>query len=137
MDRSSRALLLIARCADGTAAGFAAIEPLGGGNEAVAELGYLGARPLLWGEGIGERLLLEIGQRLKTAGYVSVQLSVYVDNRRAIALYERLGWLPRGGPAAPPDRQAGATLRAAPAGDGSTALIDVCVTIKGVIRTPD
>ena len=102
LDHSSRALLLIARSADGTAAGFAAIEPLGGRNEAVAEVSYVGVRPRLWGHGVGERLLLEIGQRLKTAGYASVELSVYVDNRRATALYERLGWLPTGGPAAHP-----------------------------------
>jgi ribosomal protein S18 acetylase RimI-like enzyme len=102
LDRSSRALLLIARYADGTAAGFAAVEPLGGGNEAVAEVRYVGVRPRLWGQGVGERLLLEIGQRLRAAGYASVELSVYVDNRRATALYERLGWLPAGGPAAHP-----------------------------------
>jgi ribosomal protein S18 acetylase RimI-like enzyme len=113
LDRSSRALLLIARSADGTAAGFAVIEPLGGRNEAVAEVSYVGVRPRLWGQGVGERLLLEgqgvgerllleIGQRLKTAGYASVELSVYVDNRRATALYERVGWLPTGGPGAHP-----------------------------------
>lgn len=102
LDRSSRALLLIARSADGTAAGFAAIEPLGGSNQAVAQVSYVGVRPRLWGQGVGERLLLEIRRRLKTAGYTSVELSVYVDNRRATALYERLGWRPRGVPAAHP-----------------------------------
>jgi len=37
LDRSSRALLLIARSADGTA-GFAAVEPLAGSGDAVAQV---------------------------------------------------------------------------------------------------
>jgi ribosomal protein S18 acetylase RimI-like enzyme len=101
LDRSSRALLLIARSADGTA-GFAAIEPLAGGSNVVAQVSYVGVRPRLWGQGVGERLLLEMRWRLRAAGYARVELSVYVDNRRAAALYERLGWRPRGVPAAHP-----------------------------------
>ena len=67
LDRSSRAFLLIARCADGTAAGFAAIEPAPDSNEA-AQISYIGVRPRLWGQRIGETLLLETCQRLKAAG---------------------------------------------------------------------
>ena len=102
LDRSSRAILLIASSADGSAAGFAAIEPLAGSPDAVAQVSYVGVRPRLWGQGVGEELLLELRGRLKTAGYASVELSVYVDNRRATALYERLGWRPCGAPAAHP-----------------------------------
>jgi len=102
LDRSSRALLLIACSADGTAAGFVALEPLDGGDEAVAQVSYIGVRPGLWGRGVGRRLLLETRQRLKAAGFGSVELSVYVDNRRATALYERLGWQRRGAPAPHP-----------------------------------
>jgi ribosomal protein S18 acetylase RimI-like enzyme len=101
LDRSSRALLLIACSADGPA-GFAAIEPLAGGSDVVAQVSYIGVRPQLWGQGVGGRLLLEMRRRLKAAGYARVELSVYVDNRRAAALYERLGWRPRGVPAAHP-----------------------------------
>ena len=101
LDRSSRALLLIARSADGTA-GFAAVEPLAGSGGVVAQLSYFGVRPQLWGQGVGEMLLLEMPSRLRAAGYACVELSVYVDNRRAAALYERLGWRPRGVPAAHP-----------------------------------
>jgi ribosomal protein S18 acetylase RimI-like enzyme len=101
LDRSSRALLLIARSADGTA-GFAAVEPLAGSGGVVAQLSYFGVRPQLWGQGVGEMLLLEMPSRLRAAGYACVELSVYVDNRRAAALYERLGWQPRGVPAAHP-----------------------------------
>jgi ribosomal protein S18 acetylase RimI-like enzyme len=101
LDRSSRALLLIARSADGTA-GFAAVEPLAGSGDAVAQVSYVGVRPQQWGQGVGETLLLEMRRHLKAAGYARVELSVYLDNRRATALYERLGWRPRGRPAAHP-----------------------------------
>jgi ribosomal protein S18 acetylase RimI-like enzyme len=98
LDRSSRAILLIARSADGKTGGFAAIEPAGGSSDTVAQVSYVGVRPPLWGQGVGERLFLEMRRRLKAAGYTRVELSVYVDNRRAIALYERLGWRPCGAP---------------------------------------
>jgi ribosomal protein S18 acetylase RimI-like enzyme len=101
LDRSPRALLLIARSADG-AAGFVVIEPLAGSGNVVAQVSYVGVRPQLWGQGVGEKLLREMRRRLKAAGYARVELSVYVDNRRAVALYDRLGWRPRGAPAAHP-----------------------------------
>jgi hypothetical protein len=45
LDRSPRAFLLIARSADGTAAGFAAIEPVAESSETVAQVSYIGVRP--------------------------------------------------------------------------------------------
>jgi ribosomal protein S18 acetylase RimI-like enzyme len=102
LDRSSRAFLLIARCADGMAAGFAAIEPAPGSNETAAQVSYMGVHPRLWGQHIGETLLLETCRRLKAAGYASVELSVYADNHRAAALYQRLGWQAVGPPTAHP-----------------------------------
>jgi ribosomal protein S18 acetylase RimI-like enzyme len=96
---SRRSLLLIAR--EGrTAAGFAAIEPLGGTDEVTAELRYLGVSPGMWGRGVGELLLRELPQRLRAAGFGRAVLSVYTSNGRATALYERLGWQPAG-PATP------------------------------------
>lgn len=102
LDRSPQALLLIAFSADGTAAGFAALEPLTDRDEPAAQLSYLGVRPGLWGRGVGERLLREVRCRLTAAGYAHAELLVYGDNRRAIALYERLGWRPHGFPTAHP-----------------------------------
>jgi ribosomal protein S18 acetylase RimI-like enzyme len=102
LDRSPKAFLLITRSADGTAAGFTAIEPAPGSNETIAQLSYIGVRPRLQGQGTGETLLRETLRRLKTAGYASVELSVYVDNHRATALYQRLGWQPVGLPTAHP-----------------------------------
>ena len=102
LDRSPRSFLLIARSADGTAAGFAALEPRPGADEAVAQVSYLGVRPRMWGQGIAGRLLQELRARLKAAGFARAELAVYVDNVRATALYERLGWRARGAPAAHP-----------------------------------
>jgi ribosomal protein S18 acetylase RimI-like enzyme len=102
LDRSPRAFLLIARATSGAAAGFAAIEPVAASSETVAQVSYIGVRPQLWGQGIGETLLLETLRRLKAAGYARVELSVYPDNRKAVALYERLGWRPVGRPAPHP-----------------------------------
>jgi ribosomal protein S18 acetylase RimI-like enzyme len=98
LDRSPRSLLLIARSADGTAAGFAAIEPVPGGDETAAQISYVGVRPRLWGQRTAETLLIDACRRLEAAGYASVELSVYVDNHRAAALYERLGWQAVGPP---------------------------------------
>ncbi len=97
LDGSSRAFLLIARRADGTV-GFAVIEPLAGISETAAEVRYIGVRPGLWGQRVGEKLLAEARQRLRAAGYARAELAVYADNRRATALYEHLGWHPCGAP---------------------------------------
>jgi ribosomal protein S18 acetylase RimI-like enzyme len=110
LDRSPRAVLLVARIGDGTAAGFAAVEPLTGSDAArqplagsnAAQVSYIGVRPQLWGQGVGGELLLAVRQRLKAAGYARAELSVYVDNGRAAALYQRLGWQPCGRPTAHP-----------------------------------
>jgi ribosomal protein S18 acetylase RimI-like enzyme len=102
LDRSPRSFLLIARSADGAATGFAAIEPRPGGDEAGAQVSYLGVRPRLWGQGIAERLLQELRARLKAAGFTHAELAVYVENVRAIALYERAGWRACGVPTAHP-----------------------------------
>lgn len=81
--------------ADRLAAGFAAVEPSG---TARAQVSYVGVRPGSWGRGVGELLMREAQSRLAATGYRTAELSVYVDNARAVALYERLGWRPRGAP---------------------------------------
>lgn len=103
LHRSPRALLLTERTADGTAAGFVIAEPLAGADiagadNARAQVSYLGVLPAQWGHGVGERLLLAAQAQLAAEGFSHAELSVYVDNSRAAALYERLGWLPRGSP---------------------------------------
>jgi ribosomal protein S18 acetylase RimI-like enzyme len=79
--------------------GFAAVEPAGPGRALVS---YLAVRPACWGNGVGEFLLRETATRLAAAGYRRAELSVYIDNSRAVELYERLGWRPCGSPAPHP-----------------------------------
>jgi ribosomal protein S18 acetylase RimI-like enzyme len=98
LDRSPGSFLLIARSGEGDATGFAAIEPLKSTGKTVAQVSYLGVRPQAWGQGIAERLLLDLRSRLKAAGFTHAELFVYVENVRAARLYERTGWLPRGAP---------------------------------------
>jgi ribosomal protein S18 acetylase RimI-like enzyme len=95
--RSPQSFVLIAYAT--SAAGFAAVEPAG---ERRAQVSYLGVRPGSWGRGVGELLLREVQSRLAATGYQSAELQVYVDNARAVALYERLGWRPLGAPALHP-----------------------------------
>ncbi|HTZ93669.1 MAG TPA: GNAT family N-acetyltransferase [Streptosporangiaceae bacterium] len=98
--RSPESFVLIAYPdAAAAGAGFAAVEPAGEGRALVS---YLGVRPGSWGRGVGELLLREAATRLAGAGYRSAELYVYVDNVRAVALYERLGWRPCGAPAPHP-----------------------------------
>jgi len=99
LSRSARSFVLIAYADTTSAAGFAAVEPAG---ERRAQVSYLGVRPGNWGRGVGELLLLEVRSRLAASGYLTAELYVYVDNARAVALYERLGWQPLGGPAPHP-----------------------------------
>jgi ribosomal protein S18 acetylase RimI-like enzyme len=102
LDRSPRSVLLIAWSADGSAAGFAAVEPLPDRSEPTAQVAYFGVSPRLWGQGVGEALLREVRRRLKADGYVTAELLVYVHNLRATALYERMGWQRVGQPAPHP-----------------------------------
>jgi ribosomal protein S18 acetylase RimI-like enzyme len=71
---------------------FAAVEPLRTSETATAELRYLGVQPTQWGCGLGERLLRQVTDRLALLGFSRGELSVYTDNARAVALYEKLGW---------------------------------------------
>jgi ribosomal protein S18 acetylase RimI-like enzyme len=97
--RSAQSFVLIAYADAASAAGFAAVEPAG---ERRAQVSYLGVRPGSWGRGVGKLLLSEVQSRLAATGYRSAELCVYVDNDRAVELYERLGWRPLGGPAPHP-----------------------------------
>jgi ribosomal protein S18 acetylase RimI-like enzyme len=97
--RSPQSFVLLAYAGATSAVGLAAVEPAG---ERRAQVSYLGVRPGSWGRGVGELLLREVRSRLAASGYRTAELYVYVDNDRALALYERLGWYPIGAPAAHP-----------------------------------
>jgi ribosomal protein S18 acetylase RimI-like enzyme len=98
LDRSPDSMLLLARSEHGIPLAFAAVEPVRDQGHRVAELSYFGVNPHLFGQGVGKELLRELRRRLKARGYQRAELSVYVDNIRAVRLYERLGWQARGEP---------------------------------------
>ncbi|MFD1372348.1 GNAT family N-acetyltransferase [Actinoplanes sichuanensis] len=94
IESSPRARLLIAE-ADGRIVGFAAVEPMPA-DESTAHIRYLGVDPENWGSGVGRHLTTELPTLLTTIGYTHGELEVYLDNPRAVELYEALGWLPHG-----------------------------------------
>jgi ribosomal protein S18 acetylase RimI-like enzyme len=98
---SPRARLVVAG-ADGRIVGFAAVEPVPA-DESTAHVRYLGVEPGSWGSGVGRRLAAELPVLLATVGYTHGELEVYLDNPRAVTLYESLGWL-RYGDATPHPR---------------------------------
>jgi RimJ/RimL family protein N-acetyltransferase len=52
----------------------------------------IGVRRSHWGQGIGSALLREALRWAPTAGLSRIELSVIVENTRAIALYEKVGF---------------------------------------------
>ena len=105
LDRSPQSFVLLAQADGEVAAGFVAVEPIAGTTGTRAEVSFLGVRPSMWGRGIAELLLRKVRSRLATAGCARAELSVYVTNVRAVALYARLGWKPVGAPT--PHRRTG------------------------------
>lgn len=97
IDSSPRSLLLVALTSDDRPAGFAAIEPspTDGGT---AHIRYLGVRPGGWGAGVGRSLMRSVPTLLPGAGFTAGELEVYLDNDRAVKLYESFHWLPAGAP---------------------------------------
>lgn len=97
LDRAG-SFLLVAE-ADGTVAGFAAVAPVDAG---LAELRYLGVAPRLTGAGIGKALLGALPAQLRSRGFSEATLKVYVDNSRAVRLYETSTWSPHATPSVHP-----------------------------------
>ncbi|WP_229402139.1 GNAT family N-acetyltransferase [Micromonospora okii] len=95
------ALLLVARDDAERVVGFAAVAPLPA-DASTAEVRYVGVRPADWGRGVGRHLMRELPAHLAAAGYTRAELDVYVDNPRAVRLYEGLGWSPHGDATAHP-----------------------------------
>ncbi|MGW1676449.1 GNAT family N-acetyltransferase [Saccharopolyspora sp. NPDC002376] len=98
LDRSPRSLLLVAVVGD-AALGFAAVEPV---DSSTAEVSYVGVHPDAWGSGVGTSLVKELPSQLSARGFTHAQLMVYVDNHRAVRLYESAGWRAVGRPAPHP-----------------------------------
>jgi ribosomal protein S18 acetylase RimI-like enzyme len=94
LDVSPRSLLLVAFDGDDVC-GFVAIAP---SDADTAEVRYVGVSPRAWGTGVGRELMSAVPSSLAGTGYTRAVLLVYVDNVRAVRLYERLGWRAEGGP---------------------------------------
>lgn len=62
----------------------------------VAYLGTLAVAPEVQGQGIASAMMEEALARLRSAGITRVELAVEADNPRAIAFYERLGFVHEG-----------------------------------------
>jgi ribosomal protein S18 acetylase RimI-like enzyme len=100
LDGSPRSLLIAADDGD-ELVGFAAIEPWAS-ESATAEIRYVGVSPRAWGAGVGRQLMAAVPGLLAQVGFEDAVLRVYVDNTRAVRLYESLGWRADGEPAAHP-----------------------------------
>jgi len=61
----------------------------------VGEIGIVVARDY-WGQGIGKQLLNKVIDHAKSVGMEKLSLKVLDDNERAVALYEKLGFIREG-----------------------------------------
>ena len=60
--------------------------------ETGGEIMAIFVRPDEWGLGIGQALMREAMARLRDRGWVEVELWVFLENRRAVDFFERLGF---------------------------------------------
>lgn len=79
--------------ADGTLVGFAAWGPSGHGKQCKLHKIYL--RPGEHGKGLGSKLLSHVVERARAAGFNDIILQVNKANTKAIAAYERNGFVTR------------------------------------------
>lgn len=56
----------------------------------------MGIVPAYRGQGLGRRLIGAALEKAKEEGFIRVELSVHADNARAIALYEKVGFVREG-----------------------------------------
>ena len=78
---------------DGTVVGSAGIGCIGRKDKTKhrAEFG-ISVDKAYWGLGIGRALTMACIECAKSAGYIQIELDVVADNKKAIALYESLGF---------------------------------------------
>lgn len=72
--------------------GMCKIVPLTYRTSHIVYLGGVGMHPGFSGKGHGAKMLREIIDMCRTAGYKRIELSVSVENERAIKLYEKVGF---------------------------------------------
>lgn len=81
---------------DGEVMGFYKAQRHMGRAAHVAYLGTLAVAPEAQGRGVAEPMLRDALARLRRGGVTRVELTVEADNPRAIAFYERLGFVHEG-----------------------------------------
>lgn len=65
----------------------------GGQNSGVSYgIQYIAVHPSCQGRGVGKQLLSASEEIARQHGCAEIHLSVYLDNTKAIGLYERIGW---------------------------------------------
>jgi RimJ/RimL family protein N-acetyltransferase len=81
---------------EGRVQGFYQVQRHLGRAAHVAYLGTLAVAPEVKGSGIAAAMIEDVITRLRSAGITRVELTVEADNPRAIAFYERLGFVHEG-----------------------------------------
>lgn len=77
---------------EGSEMGMCKLLPLTYRTSHIVYLGGVGIHPGFAGKGHGAKMLREIVDLCRTAGYKRIELSVSVENEKAIALYEKVGF---------------------------------------------
>ncbi|MBQ6468544.1 MAG: GNAT family N-acetyltransferase [Lachnospiraceae bacterium] len=78
---------------EGKVAGLAGIDPLGKGEKICHRAGFgISIDREYWGLGLGRAMTQACIACAKKAGYAQLELDVVADNKRAIALYEEMGF---------------------------------------------
>lgn len=77
---------------EGQTAGMFKLYPLTYRTSHIGYLGGVAISPQYGGRGLGERMLLETLDLAKTQGYLRIELSVSIENTKAIKLYEKIGF---------------------------------------------
>ncbi|HTB81352.1 MAG TPA: GNAT family N-acetyltransferase [Opitutaceae bacterium] len=66
--------------------------PAGENSQCSYGIQYLAVDPSCQGHGVGKQLLRASEEIARQQGCVEIHLSVYLDNSKAIGLYEQMGW---------------------------------------------
>lgn len=90
--RAEAVRFVVARDQDGVAVGTGAIAL----DEGFAELKRMWVVPAARGKGLSSAILADLETRARDAGQSLMRLETGIDNREALALYERKGFVRRG-----------------------------------------
>ena len=83
----------IAAFVDGTLAGTAGIEPIGGKEKIRHRADFgIAIEKVYWGRGIGKALTLACIECAKQADFLQLELEVVAENASAVKLYESVGF---------------------------------------------